>query len=327
MDLSLELQLFQGMLRIRRIEEAIAEKYQEQKMRCPVHLSIGQEAVAVGVCSACSPSDYIVSAHRAHAHYLAKGGDICSMIAEMYGKETGCCAGIGGSMHLVDWKKGILGTTPIVGGSIPIGVGAAFHTYLHKKEQVTIVFFGEGATEEGVWSESLNFAALKKLPVLFVCENNFYAVYSHLKVRQPKERDRIKIVHGHGVPGDVFDGNDVKQVYQQAKLAIDFIRKGNGPYYLEFTTYRYREHCGPKIDVNLGERSQKEFNSWLKKCPITTYQTKLLQEKKISLERLTFTEKEIQEEIQNAFTFAQNSPFPSYPSQKEEPLTALCLES
>ena len=168
----ISLDLFREMLRIRMIEEAIAGRYSEQQMRCPVHLSIGQEAVAVGVCKAILHSDYLISNHRAHAHYLAKGGSLKAMIAEIYGKQTGCCNGRGGSMHLVDQSVGMLGSTPIVGGSIPVAVGLAFATQLQRKEQITIVFFGEGATEEGVFAECLNFPALRKLPILFVCGNN-----------------------------------------------------------------------------------------------------------------------------------------------------------
>src|SRR3989344_7570493 len=218
-DLSLE--FFKEMLRIRMIEEAIANRYSEQKMRCPVHLSIGQEAVAVGVCKAVLHTDRLISNHRAHAHYLAKGGDLKKMMAEIYGKKTGCCLGRGGSMHLVDMSVGMMGSTPIVGGSIPVGVGLAFATFLKKESDITAIFFGEGSTEEGVFVESLNFAALKKLPVLFVCENNLYSVYSPLDVRQPKERDRIAIAKAHGIFTKGGFGNDAEEVYQVAQDAVD----------------------------------------------------------------------------------------------------------
>src|SRR3990167_1684775 len=226
---SISLDLFKRMLRIRLIEEAIAHRYQEQKMRCPVHLSIGQEAVAVGVCKAALHLDYLISNHRAHAHYLAKGGDLKKMIAEIYGKSTGCCLGRGGSMHLVDRSVGMYGSTPIVGGSLPVGVGLAFATQLKKESDVTLIFFGEGSTEEGVFGESLNFAALKKLPVLFICENNFYSVYSPLNVRQPPQRDRVAIARAHGMVAKTGYGNDVEEVYRLASSAITSIREGNGP--------------------------------------------------------------------------------------------------
>ena len=166
------------MLRIRMVEEHIADRYPEQEMRCPVHLSIGQEAVAVGVCAALAATDQVVSAHRSHAHYLAKGGDLLGMIGELYGKDVGCCRGKSGSMHLVDPTAGFMAAVPIVGSTIPIGVGLAFASALKGERRVTGIFFGDGSTEEGVFAESLNFAVLKKLPALFICENNFYSVRS-----------------------------------------------------------------------------------------------------------------------------------------------------
>ncbi len=167
------------------VEEKIAKLYPEQEMRCPVHLCIGQEAICVGVCANLGPEDYVLSNHRSHGHYLAKGGDLKAMMAEIYGKVTGCCQGKGGSMHLVDLPSRFLGAVLIVGSTIPIAVGAALGTVMEGEQRVTVVFLGEGATEEGVFHESLNFAALKKLPVIFVCENNYFSVYPHLSVRQP----------------------------------------------------------------------------------------------------------------------------------------------
>ena len=181
-------QLYYQMLRIRMVEEAIADLYAQQDMRCPIHLCIGQEAVAVGVCAALAADDYVLSGHRSHGHYLAKGGNLPAMLAEFYGKVTGCCQGKGGSMHLVDLAAGFLGAVPIVGSTMPIAVGTALASVMRGESRVTAVFFGEGATEEGVFHESLNFAALQKLPVVFVCENNLYSVYSPLAVRQPAGR-------------------------------------------------------------------------------------------------------------------------------------------
>ncbi len=293
--------LYYEMLRIRRVEEAIASRYHEQQMRCPVHLSIGQEAVAVGVCQALLHSDQIVSGHRAHAHYLAKGGNLRKMLAEIYGKETGCCKGWGGSMHLVDIEQGMMGSTPIVGGSIPVGVGLAFAARLKKQSQITTIFFGEGSTEEGVWAESLNFAALKHLPVLFVCENNLYSVYSPLHVRQPAARDRVKIAQAHGLHVDAGDGNVVEEVYEKTKLAVNHIRSGKGPVYLEFATYRHREHCGPNYDNHIGYRTPEEAALWESKCPILRLQDQLHNDAQ---------EQQISREIADAFQFALASPFP-----------------
>lgn len=311
---SLSLDLYQEMLRIRLIEESIARRYHEQKMRCPVHLSIGQEAVAVGVCKAALHTDYLISNHRAHAHYLAKGGNLKAMLAEIYGKVTGCCIGRGGSMHLVDRSVGMYGSTPIVGGSIPIGVGLAFATWLKQEKDVTIVFFGEGATEEGVFVESLNFAALKNLPVLFVCENNFYSVYSPLNVRQPERRDRAAIARAHGIAAKSGYGNDVEEVYRLAEEAIGSIREGNGPVFLEFETYRHREHCGPNFDNDIGYRTEEEFLFWEKQCPIKLQAQRIVSD--FPLEQLSLP---ILSEIEEAFAFADQSPFPHFDIEKETP--------
>ncbi len=297
--------LYVEMLRIRRIEESIADRYHEQKMRCPVHLSIGQEGIAVGVCQALQTSDQIVSGHRAHAHYLAKGGDFKRMVAEIYGKKTGCCRGFGGSMHLVDLEKGMMGSTPIVAGTIPIGVGLSFAAQLKKQSHLTTIFFGEGSTEEGVWSESLNFAALKKLSVLFVCENNFYSVYSPMHVRQPAERDRCGIAKAHGIYADAGNGNIVEEVWQKTSRAVEHIRSGRGPAFLEFTTYRHREHCGPHRDNHIGYRTEEEASFWEELCPVKRLQGQFEDEK---------LEQEIAQEIAEAFQFAEESPLPQWGS-------------
>ncbi|MBT5349925.1 MAG: thiamine pyrophosphate-dependent dehydrogenase E1 component subunit alpha, partial [Nitrospina sp.] len=190
--------MYLDMLRIRLVEEGIADLYPEQEMRCPVHLCIGQEAIPVGVCSALENEDIVMGNHRSHGHYLAKGGDLKSMMAEIYGKATGCSKGKGGSMHLIDLSVNFLGTTPIVASIVPIAVGTAFATYLKDETKVSVIFLGRAATEEGVFAESLNFAALKKLPVVFVSEDNFFSVYTPLSERQPKERENIEIAKAFG---------------------------------------------------------------------------------------------------------------------------------
>lgn len=311
-ETNLSLELFREMLRIRMIEEAIAERYKNQKMRCPVHLSIGQEAIAVGVCKAALQSDYLISNHRAHAHYLAKGGALKPMIAEIYGKETGCCGGRGGSMHLVDRSVGMMGSTPIVGGSIPVGVGIAFASQLKNESAITLIFLGEGATEEGVFAESLNFAALRKLPVLFVCENNLYSVYSPLEVRQPATRDRVAIARAHGVYARYGFGNDVEEVHRITSEAVAHVRKGEGPAFLEFDTYRHREHCGPNFDNHIGYRTEQEFLAWEQRCPLKVYKNKW----KVNEEALRAP---ILTEIEDAFRFAEESLFPSFDAKRENP--------
>ncbi len=212
--------LLYGMKRIRAVEETIAARYREGKMRCPTHLCTGQEAVSAGVGALLRPDDFAVSTHRAHGHYLGKGGDLKAMLAEIYGKATGCSSGKGGSMHLIDESVHFMGSTSIVGGTIPVGTGLGFSIWLHGTDQVSCVFLGDGAGEEGVFYESLNFAALKKLPVLYVCENNLYSVYSPLGVRQPEGRRIHEMARSIGVRSDSGDGNDVAEVYDKARRAI-----------------------------------------------------------------------------------------------------------
>jgi TPP-dependent pyruvate/acetoin dehydrogenase alpha subunit len=302
--------LYYNTLRIRLIEEKIADLYSEQEMRCPVHLSIGQEAIAVGVCSALSVQDYVLSNHRSHAHYLAKGGDLKAMLAEIYGKATGCSNGKGGSMHLVDLSVGFLGSAPIVGSTIPIAVGAAFGGVMKGQSQVVVSFFGDGATEEGVFYESLNFALLKKLPVIFVCENNYYSVYSPLSVRQPESRNIVDIVKGVGIKSFEGDGNDALQVYEITERAVNEIRDGNGPVFLKFDTYRWREHCGPNYDNDLGYRTESEFQEWKKRDPVKLLAERLLQDKAILQQDLDSIKEIIINEIEEAVVFAKQSPFP-----------------
>lgn len=299
--------LYYEMLRIRLVEEKLAELYPEQQMRCPVHLSIGQEAVAVGVCANLSGEDYVLSNHRSHGHYLAKGGNLKAMMAELYGKVTGCSQGKGGSMHLVDLSVGFLGATPIVGSTIPIAVGVAFGSVMRGEESVSVVFFGDAATEEGVFHESLNFAALKKLPVIFICENNLYSVYSPLSVRQPEGREIFELARGHGIESYKGDGNDVVEVYTLAEQAIRKARQGGGPTFLEFSTYRWREHCGPNYDNDLGYRTENEFQSWKRCCPIERPKEWLVRDGHFSNQDMV---SELETEIEDAVRFAKESPFP-----------------
>lgn len=309
---AVSLELYYKLLRIRMIEEEIANRYSEQKMRCPVHLSIGQEAIAVGVCHHLLPSDYLIGNHRAHAHYLAKGGSLKNMLAEIYGKVDGCSRGRGGSMHLIDKSVGIIGTTPIVGGSIPVGVGVAFASQLKKEKRITTILFGEGSTEEGVWAESLNFAALRKLSILFVCENNFYSCYSPMNVRQPEERSRIAIAEAHGIKGFQGYGNDVEEVSKLAKQVIDYLREERGPALLELDTYRYREHCGPFNDDSAGYRPAEEVEKWNARCPLDLHTKYLKENNLLSHNRIDEMRKLIECEINEAFEFAQKSPFPTF---------------
>jgi len=302
--------LYYEMLRIRTVEERIAELYPEQEIRCPTHLCVGQEAVSVGVCASLSRDDYVLSNHRSHGHYLAKGGDLKAMMAELYGKVTGCSKGKGGSMHLVDLPVGFLGATPIVGSTIAIAVGTAFGSVMKGEQRVTVIFFGDGATEEGVFHESINFAALKKLPVVFVCENNLYSVYSPLSVRQPEGREVFGLAKGHGVESYQGDGNDVVEVYRLAEQAIGKARQGGGPTFLEFKTYRWREHCGPYYDNDLGYRTENEFQEWKERCPIERLQERLLKEGVLCNQDIEDMMRNMEVEMEAAVAFAKESPFP-----------------
>jgi TPP-dependent pyruvate/acetoin dehydrogenase alpha subunit len=298
------------MLRIRRIEEGIAALYAEQQMRCPVHLCIGQEAVAAGVCDLLGPDDQVMSTHRAHGHYLAKGGDLRAMLAEMFGKATGCSSGMGGSMHLIDLAAGFLGAAPIVGSTIPIAVGVAFGSRLRGEDRVVVAFFGEGATEEGAFHEALNFAALKQLPVLFVCENNLYSVYSPLSVRQPAGREVFRLAESHGIASRHGDGNDVAQVREMARDALVQVRSHGGPAFLELATYRWREHCGPNYDNNIGYRQEDEFDRWRAQCPLSRLRQCGLQDGSLTDAQINAWSDEIDVEFAEAVAFAKASPFP-----------------
>jgi len=300
------LELFKSMLRIRMVEESIAEKYSEGKMRCPTHLSIGQEAIATGVCSALEKKDLVLSTHRAHAHYLAKGGSLKSMIAEIYGKVTGCSMGMGGSMHLIDKRAGFMGSTAIVGNTIPVAVGLALSIKLKRRKNISCVFFGDGAVEEGVFYEAVNFAIVKKLPILFVCENNLYSVYSGLEVRQPENRKIYKMVRALGIDTHKGDGNDVEEVFSLTKLVREKIVNNEGPQFIELDTYRWREHCGPNYDNDLGYRTEEEFMSWKKRDPIET------QRKRIKSNEYFNLAESFAYEIEEAHKFADKSKYPSY---------------
>lgn len=302
--------LLREMLRIRVVEETIADLYPQQEMRCPVHLCIGQEAIAVGVCANLTPRDYVLSGHRSHGHYLAKGGDLPSMMAEIYGRASGCASGKGGSMHLIDLAAGYLGSTPIVASTIPIAVGAAFGSKSRGEDRVSVVFFGEGATEEGVFHESVNFAVLHTLPVIFVCENNLYSVYSPMSVRQPESRDLMTLGRGHGVPSERGDGNDVLAVAALAAAAVDRARAGKGPSLLEFATYRWREHCGPYYDNTIGYRTEQEFDLWRQRCPIERLQHRMIDDRSITVDAIVTMRQELTAEMNAAVAFARASEFP-----------------
>ncbi|WP_111976510.1 thiamine pyrophosphate-dependent dehydrogenase E1 component subunit alpha [Algibacillus agarilyticus] len=314
------IELYRQTLRIRLVEEEIAKRYSEQKMRCPTHLSIGQEAVAVGVSSLLSNQDKAYSSHRAHAHYLAKGGCLNKLIAELYGKETGCTAGRGGSMHLSDLDVGFVASTAIVANSIPLAVGNALHQQVQKKAEISIAYFGDGATEEGAFYESTNFAAVKKLPILFVCENNQYSVYTPLKPRQPEGRSITRLAQEIGIKSIAVDGNDINQVINATQELLNHVRSGLGPALIECHTYRHREHCGPHFDDDLNYRPRVDIERWLANDPLFKMTQELAKQNNWSAIKADI-EKELMLEIHSAFDFAENSPFPD-PKQNNNYLYA-----
>jgi len=303
------LKLLEKMLRIRLVEEAIAARYADQEMRCPVHLSVGQEATAVGVCAPLRDTDKVYSTHRSHAHYLAKGGDLKAMLAEIYGKAAGCCGGRGGSMHLFDASVGMELSVPIVGSSIPLATGAALAMQQRGEDNVAVVIVGDAAIEEGVFHESMNFAALNRLPVIFVCENNLFSIYTPLDQRQP-DRPITDLAEAHGVVSRQVDGNDIEAVYTTMEDAIARARAGEGPSFLVFETYRWFEHCGPNMDNHLGYRTEQEFETWKGRDPVAAARAALIRSGATSEDALANLVAELTQEIDEAFVFAQEAPLP-----------------
>jgi len=302
--------MLRAMARIRWIEEEIARLYAEQEMRCPTHLCVGQEAPPVGVSAHLRRGDLVFSAHRSHGHYLAKGGDLKAMIAELYGRETGCASGKGGSQHLVDLSVGFMGSAPILASTISVAVGAALGSRMRGEDRVVVSYFGDAAVEEGIFHEAMNYASVAKLPVLFVCENNLYGVQSALDVRQPAGRQIADIAAAHAVPATSGDGNDIDAVWRLAGAAIAGIRAGGGPAMLELATYRWLEHCGPNDDTGIGYRDAAELDAWRARCPVDRCRDGLLAEGSLTKADIAAMEQDIAAEMDAAVAFARNSPFP-----------------
>ncbi len=303
------LSLYYSMLRIRKVQLRIESLYHLDEMKTPVHLCIGQEAIPVGVCAHLTQEDYISSNHRGHGHYLAKGGNLKAMIAELYCRKTGCSGGYGGSMHLVDTSVGHLGSSSIVGGGIPIGTGLGLAIQMQKQQRVSVVLFGDGAADEGVLYESVNFAMLRQLPVLFVYEDNGFAVCSRTDVRQ-----RWPLLF-HSAPKELLytttvDGNSVLEVYDAAKAAVERARSGQGPSLIQCDTYRMRGHSGAGSDAKLGYRTEEEIGGWETKDPVARCRQHLLDHGVVAPNQLTEMDWAIDAEIDQAFQFAQESPLP-----------------
>jgi len=305
-------QLYRTMLRIRVCEESFIEPILNGDVRCPCHLYSGEEAVAAGVCASLNETDYIFGNHRSHGHFLAKGGSMNELVAEIYCKETGCSRGRGGSMHLIDPDVGMLGSAPIVAGTISLALGAALAASIRKDNRVAVCFFGDGATGEGVLYESLNFAALRKLPIVFVCENNLYA--THMPVRECRVENSIyKIAEPFRIESRAIDGNDVLKVYEAGQKAIDKCRAGEGPVFLECLTYRFRGHVGPDDNIQGSHtdiRPKEEVEEWLKKDPVKLFENYLSRNKLVDEEALDEIRREVQSEVEDSHIFAKNSPVP-----------------
>ena len=298
-----------SMVRIRLFEERVAGLLEDGTIKCPTHLYIGQEAVAAGVCASLETDDYVWGNHRSHGHYLAKGGDMNLIMAEMYGKKTGCAEGRGGSMHLIAKDVGILGTVPMVAATIPIAVGAALASVLQNTNRISVSFFGDGATEEGVFHESLNFASLKKLPVVFVCENNLFS--SHLPIHDRRATDSIyKSALAYDIPSDRIDGNNAAEVFTTARIAIERARRGDGPTLIECRTYRWRGHVGPRWDLDVGIRDHSELKSWMDRCPIIDIERYMLDKGILTESERLEAHEGAKQEIEMAVEFADSSPFP-----------------
>ncbi len=288
---------------IRRVEERVAEIYPSDKIRSPIHLTIGQEAVSVGVCLPLRPDDVVFGTYRGHGTYLAKGGDLNAMMAELYGKATGCAKGKGGSMHLVDPDHGVMGTSAIVGTGIANAVGYAYATRLLDEGRVVAAVFGDGAVEEGVFSESVNFAALHRLPMVFVCENNQYAIHSHVRARQATD-NLVERVRTFGVDAHRVPRNDVLLMLDGMTAAVEKVRCGDGPAVLEFETYRGREPVGPGEDYDLGYRSREDLEPWVADDQVPRLEAMLEEGQRQRIEA------DIERSIDAAVEFAEASPFP-----------------
>jgi len=300
-------EMLRKMLQIRLFEEKVFESYAQNLVPGTIHLYAGEEAVAVGVCSNLGIDDYITSTHRGHGHCIAKGADLKRTMAEILGKRTGYCKGKGGSMHIADFSIGMLGATAVVGAGLPIAVGAGLSIRLRKTGQVVACFFGEGASNQGTFHESINMASTWKLPVVFVCENNLYAMGTRQSKVMAIENVADRAV-AYGIPGVVTDGNDVLAVYDAAQNAIKRARDGGGPTLIECKTYRQKGHS--RVDA-AKYRPKEEVEQWLGKDPIRRFRERLLQRDSLTITEIEQIEKEVLAEIEEAFKFALESPFPA----------------
>jgi TPP-dependent pyruvate/acetoin dehydrogenase alpha subunit len=303
------LRLYRVMLTIRRFEERVVIDYHSGAIPGIVHSYIGQEAVATGVCTNLRSEDRIISNHRGHGHCIAKGADLNRMMAEIYGRKTGYCKGKGGSMHIADFGIGMLGANGIVAGGLPIAAGAALGAQLEGGDKVVVLFFGDGATNEGEFHEVLNLASIWQLPLIFACENNGYGVNTPVKYATGLEHVSERATGGYGIPGEVVDGNDVIAVYETTRKAVAGVRAGKGPVFLEFITYRWRGHFEAPGMPDL--RPVEELEAWKKKCPVLRFEKLLLEEGIITENGLEEINSEVVQRIEASVDYALASPLPA----------------
>jgi pyruvate dehydrogenase E1 component alpha subunit len=303
------LSYFEKIYLIRKTELEISKRYRQKKMRCPIHLSVGQEAPSAAINVLLNKTDFAISYHRAHAHYLAKGCSLPKMIAEIYGKKTGCSSGYGGSMHLIDKKNNFIGSTAIVSSSIPVGAGFAYSLLRKKNKAKVCIYIGDASCEEGVFFETLNFVILKKLPVIFFCENNKYSVYSSLSKRQPKNRKLFKMASAMGIKSfHASSSNPIKLLDDLEKI----INKNEFPLFIEVDTYRFLEHCGPDYDDYLKYRPKNEVKYWFDKDSLALVEKFIIKKNIYKLQFLNKIKNKIDKSINTAFEFAEKSESPNY---------------
>jgi pyruvate dehydrogenase E1 component alpha subunit len=304
--------LYKTMLRIRLCEESLVAPIISGDIRTPCHLYSGQEAIAAGVCAAIENEDYVFGTHRSHGHFIAKGGRIDEMVAEIFGKSTGCSRGRGGSMHLIDPDCGMMGAAPIVAGTISLAVGAALAASIRQDRRLAVAFFGDGASNEGALFESMNFAALRQLPIIFVCENNLYS--THMPIRDCRPDKPIHhIARALDMVGHSTDGNDVMAVHAAATEGVTLCRQGCGPVFLECITYRMRGHVGPDDNIqgtHTDIRPEEEINSWRKKDPLKLLEAHMIKAGIIMPSELESIKQDVDKEIQAAHQFAAASDWP-----------------
>lgn len=305
--------LFTALVRARKFDEKVSQLYPEQEMKCPVHLSLGQEGSAAGVCAALRKGDYMFSTHRCHAHTVAKGASIKKLFAELYGKVTGCARGKGGSMHLLAPEVGALGASAIVGGSLPLALGTALAVKMKKEDKVTVAFLGDGGIEQGSFHEVMNFSSLHKLPLVIIVENNGLATITPLNKRQAN-LNLWKHAEAYNVPGFKVDGNYPEKVYRIAKQAVVRARKSEGPSLIEVTCFRWRGHVGEGTDYHLGFRSKEEVAAAMRNDPVKNFHHWATRQRLISEEEAESIVEKVEDEIEVGVKFAKES---SYPDRSE----------